>query len=98
MNELFKVNSIRSNALKYIVFFTFVGAMMVFLTPMLAEKAEALTRGHVHVFQVVMSHQQYHMEKGVFVETPYFLGTPHTGMTWLSQGSGPFGGTEYGFV
>lgn len=98
MYELSIVKVGRNDALIYIVFFVFVGAMMVLLPPLLAEKAEALTRAGVYSTQMVLSHHRYHMDNGVFVIAPHFLGTPHWGMTWLSRGSGPFGGTEFGHV
>lgn len=75
---------------------------MLFLTPMLAEKAEALTQGLAWTGNSVeFSHLKYHMEKGQFVldHQPFIVNFgSQSWIKWLSEGSGPFGGTEFGFI
>lgn len=98
MNEHYKVSVVHKNALKFVVFFITVGVMMVFLAPMLTEKAEALTKGEAErSHKIQWSNVKSNLYQGKWVTQPHFW-HGDLQIRWTTTGSGVFGGTEYGSV
>jgi hypothetical protein len=98
MNESYKVNMVQKSVIIYVVFFAIAGAMMVFLAPLLTEKAEALTKAKaIPSTNVKFSNLKYQLDQGKWVIKPHFVG-PFDVIYWTTKGSGIFGGTERGSV
>ncbi len=75
-----------------------VGIMMIFLVPMIAEKAEALTKAKAIPHpNVKFSNLKYQLDQGKWVIKPHFSGIFDV-IYWTTKGSGFFGGTERGSV
>ena len=93
MNEACKVNVVRKSTLKFAIFFTLVGVMMIFLIPTLTEKAEAYTRGDQgRSLNVHFSNLKWQLEQGKWVIEPHFLTAGFTQyIIWATKGSGFFG-------
>lgn len=98
MNGFSKVTEVQKNALRFVIFFVAIGVMMVFLAPLLAEKAEAMTTGEAErSYKIQWSNIKSNLYQGKWVTHPHFW---HGDLLirWATTGSGVFGGTEYGSV
>jgi hypothetical protein len=85
----------KKSTTKLVVLFGFLGLMMVFLVPILAEKAEGRTTA-VATTNAFFSDIKSQLSAGKFLVWP-IQPTPST-MTWVTAGGGHFGGDEEGFV
>jgi hypothetical protein len=78
--------------------FVLIGVMLVFLVPMVTEKAEALTKSTaIGDRGIKMFNLKYSLNQGKWVTHPHFW-QGDIEIRWTTKGSGVFGGTESGSV
>lgn len=100
MNESLFVRMLQKSFTKLAVF-ALVGTMMIFLVPMISEKAYAETVGYVQVWNI-FSNDKFSNVKGIldagkWRQTPHIIGNGW-GIEWVTTGSGFFGGDEKGRI
>ena len=100
MSESLIARTIQKSTTKLAVF-VLLGTMMIFLVPMIAEKADARTIGYVQVNRIMsdppFSNVKGILDAGKWIQHPKLLGTGW-GIEWITAGSGLFGGDEKGRI
>ncbi len=99
MSESLFVRTIQKSTTKLVVF-TLLGTMMIFLVPMLSEKADARTEGLAigwPPWGPKFSNVKGELDAGKWIHTPKIIGDGHY-IEWQTAGSGFFGGNEKGRV
>jgi len=98
MSESLIARTIQKSTTKLAVF-VLIGVMLVFLVPMVTEKAEALTKSKaIAGVNIKMFNLKYSLNQGKWVTHPHFFANSEKMILWTTKGSGFFGGTEYGSV
>jgi hypothetical protein len=100
MNESLIVETIQKSTTRWTMLIL-VGIMMIFLVPMIAEKADALTTGFVQLDSLLrvdkFSNVKGTLDAGKWRQTPQLVGNGW-GIEWVTTGSGVFGGDEKGRI
>jgi hypothetical protein len=105
-NESFIVNMVYNKTTKLAVLLVVVGAIMIFLAPMLTEKVDARTVGHAQSLHIgsdpPFTNVKWHLDAGKWVKFPTVNHNAAYGgswaIDWVTAGSGVFSGDERGTV